>query len=96
MKIYEVNGEKVVAICDEELLGERLSEGKVVLYVDPAFYGDQLVPLSVALREAEDATILNLVGERIVNEAIRRGLVHPDAVLRVNGVPHAQVVKMLW
>ncbi len=96
MKIYEVNGERLIAICDEELLGVKLREGEISLYVDPAFYGDQLVPLSVALAEARQATMLNLVGEKIVNAAIREGLVHPAAVLRVQGVPHAQVVKMPW
>ncbi|HIC99244.1 MAG TPA: DUF424 family protein, partial [Pyrodictiaceae archaeon] len=42
---------------------------------------------------ASSATILNLVGENTVQAAIKAGLVHPQAVLRVAGVPHAQTVK---
>ncbi|AEM39811.1 hypothetical protein Pyrfu_1958 [Pyrolobus fumarii 1A] len=96
MKVFEVNGEKLVAICDEEVLGARLKEDKITLYVDPNFYGERLVPLSVALEEAKTATLLNLVGENIVNAAVREGLVHPQAILRVQGVPHAQVIRMTW
>ncbi len=96
MKVYEVSGERIIAICDEEVLGKKFSEDDITLYVDPTFYGGQLVPLSIALAEARQATMLNLVGEKIVEAAIRAGLVHPAAVIRVQGVPHAQVVKMPW
>ncbi len=96
LRVIETEGEKIVAICDEELLGRRFSEGGIVLYADPKFYGGSLVPLSVALVEAQDATIINMIGEKIVRAAIEAGLVHPQAVLRVEGVPHAQVVRMPW
>ncbi len=94
MKVMDVQGEKIVAICDEELLGRKLVDGELVLHVTEAFYGGQLVPLSYALQKALEATVLNLVGENIVNAAIREGLIHPEAVIRVAGVPHAQAVKM--
>jgi len=95
MKVYKVRGEKLVAICDAELLGVKLVEKNIVLHVDERFYGGQLVPLSIAIREASTATILNLVGENTVQAAIKAGLVHPQAVLRVAGVPHAQTVKFI-
>jgi hypothetical protein len=94
MKVMEVQGEKIVAICDEELLGRKLREGDIVLYVNEAFYKGQLVPLSYAMQKAMEATVLNLVGEKTVNAAVREGLIHPEAIIRVEGVPHAQAVRM--
>ncbi len=96
MNVMEVRGEKIVAICDQELLGVKLVERDRVLHVDPRFYGGQLVPLSVAIREAKTASIINLVGENAVSAAIREGLVHPLAVIRVAGVPHAQAVRVMY
>ena len=29
-----------------------------------------------------------------VNKAIEEGMVHPEAVLKISGVPHAQIVKI--
>jgi len=29
-----------------------------------------------------------------VEKAIQRGFVHPEAVLNIEGVPHAQIVKL--
>ena len=96
INIIEARGEKIVAMCDQDLLGVKLVDGKLVLHVNERFYGGQLVPLSYAMSKAREATILNLVGESVVNAAIKEGLVHPEAVIRVAGVPHAQAVKMLY
>ncbi|ABM80928.1 DUF424 domain-containing protein [Hyperthermus butylicus] len=96
MKVMEVHGEKIVAICDEELLGKKFVEGELVLHINEEFYRGQLVPLSYAMQRAWEATILNLVGENTVNAAIKEGLIHPDAVIRIAGVPHAQAVRMLY
>jgi hypothetical protein len=96
MKIHEAQGEKIIAICDENLLGKRFAENNLVLDVNKYFYGGILVPLSVAMEKAEEATILNLVGINTVNAAIKRKLVHPDAVIKIAGVPHAQAVKVLY
>jgi len=96
MKISETQGEKVIAICDQELLGLKIvdKELNIVFYVSEHFYGGELVPVSYAMSKAKEATILNLVGENTVSAAIKEGLVHPDAVIRIAGVPHAQAVQM--
>jgi hypothetical protein len=35
-----------------------------------------------------------MIGTNIVQKAIEQGLVHPEAVLEICGVPHAQIVKI--
>jgi hypothetical protein len=42
----------------------------------------------------ENSTIVNMIGKNVVKEAIQRGYVHPEAVLNIEGVPHAQIVKI--
>ena len=96
MNVMEVRGERIVAICDSDLLGLKLVDGERVLHVDPRFYGGQLVPISVAMKEAKAATIVNLVGENSVSAAVREGIIHPMAVVRVAGVPHAQAVRVVY
>jgi len=46
------------------------------------------------MHHARNAPIVVLAGEASVSRAVKEGLVHPDAVLRVCGVPYAQVVKL--
>ncbi|MCK4902596.1 MAG: DUF424 family protein, partial [Thermoplasmatales archaeon] len=42
-----------------------------------------------------DATIANLVGEKTIKCAIELGLVDPDCIIKIKGIPHAQMVRML-
>ncbi len=95
VKEYHSEGEFVVAICDAELLGRMLKESSTSFYIDPGFYGGRKITIGEALDLLEASTIANIVGEKIVNAAIKRNLVHRDAVIYIEGVPHAQIIKMI-
>jgi len=47
-----------------------------------------------AVEMIANSTIVNMVGKNIVQKAIEKGYVHPEAVLNIEGIPHAQIVKM--
>ncbi len=91
---YKTEKGKMVACCDEELLGRIFREGKLKLSLQTSFYGNATVDLLEALVLLDGADILNLVGEKIVKAAIEKGLVHPYAVISIAGVPHVQVMKL--
>jgi hypothetical protein len=90
VKKFKSQGELVVAVCDPELLGRSYQEGKLTLDVKREFYQGSLVTFEEALQSIESSTIANIVGERIVSEAIKAGLICEECVLRVASVPHAQ------
>ncbi len=85
---------EVVAICDKELLGKEFREGDVVLSVNEEFFKGFITTLEEAMHHARNAPIVVLAGEASVSRAVKEGLIHPDAILRVGGVPYAQVVKL--
>jgi hypothetical protein len=98
LKVY-VNLKKVgrnvlLAICDCEVLGKTLREGKIVFHIKDEFYNGGKVSLDQAVSMIDNATIVNMVGKKCVEKAIERGYVHPEAVLNIEGVPHAQIVKL--
>lgn len=84
----------LVAVCDEEILGKTFKEGNLILDVNENFYKGELLPINEAINIVKKATIANLVGKNIVSKAIEEGLIHPEAVLRIKSIPHAQIVKM--
>ena len=98
MEVY-VNLKKMgrnvlLAICDCEVLGRTLREGKIVFQVKDEFYNGGKVSVEEALGMIENSTIVNMVGRNCVERAIAKGYVHPEAVLRIEGIPHAQIVKL--
>ena len=84
----------LLAICDADLLGKILKQGKIAFYVREEFYKGPLVSLEEALDLIQQSTIVNMVGRGIVGTVVKKGLVHPEAVLRIDGVPHAQIMKV--
>ncbi len=94
VKIYRVQGEVLLAACDEELLGKTFREGELKLEVKERFYKGELVDESDLEGLLEEATIANLTGERCVTKAIELGYVNRERVLYIQGVPHAQMAKL--
>ena len=84
----------LLATCDADLLGKILRDGKIVFEIREEFYEGPKMTVEEAVELMEESTIVNMVGHNVVKKAIEKGLVHPDAVLEISGVPHAQIVKM--
>ena len=84
----------LLATCDCELLGRVLRDGKIVFEVREEFYKGMKVTIEEAIELCRQSNIVNMVGKCIVHECVKAGLVHPEAILDINGVPHAQIVKI--
>ncbi len=98
MEVY-VNLKKVgrnvlLAVCDSDLLGKTLRQGTIVFHVKDEFYNGGKVGVEEAVNMIANSTIVNMVGKHCVGRAIEKGYVHPEAVLNIEGVPHAQIVKL--
>jgi hypothetical protein len=91
---YTTEKGTLVACCDEEIIGKTFRQGKLKLSIEPKFYGKTAIALEEALRMLVPAEMMNLAGHDIVRAAITQGLVHPDAVIQIDGIPHVQVLKM--
>jgi hypothetical protein len=94
VNLKKIGRNVLLAICDCEMLGRTLREGKIVFHVKEKFYNGGKVSVDEAVGMIANSTIVNLVGKNCVEKAIAKGYVHPDAVLHIEGVPHAQIVKL--
>lgn len=85
-----------MAVCDEEILGRTFVDRKrrLKLEVNERFYKGELMEVGRCLSLVRQASIVNLVGPRIVREALNAGLIQSKAIIRIEGIPHAQIVKM--
>ena len=90
----------VVAICDKELLGKIFEEpfegGIKQLDIKESFYKGEESDIENAKKimqrmSDEDATF-NIVGQRSVNVAIESGIITPEEVMEVSGIPFALVL----
>ena len=75
-KIHQTKKDKIVAICDEHIIGKRIG----YFFINPHFYKEQRVNEQKAIELLKQATI------------IKAGLISPEAVIKVKNIPHAQMV----
>jgi uncharacterized protein len=94
MNLKKVGRNVLLAVCDCDLLGRTLREGKIVFHVKNEFYNGGKATLEEAIGMINNSTVVNLVGKNCVEKAIAKGYVHPEAVLKIEGIPHAQIVKL--
>ena len=98
VKVMEVDEggviRRVVGMCDEGLLGRVFREGDLVLEVNEEFFGGDLLELDEALYIAETSENVMAVGEVIVGKLVEAGLTHPQAILRIAGVPFVILLQV--
>lgn len=96
MRVHRSGHERIVAVCDSEVIGKRLQEGKVVLDLGRyrQFYEGRISPPSSVRKEMKSATSMNIVGERSVGIAIQLGMVRKEDVGYICKVPHVQVYRV--
>ena len=94
MILRKIGNNVLLAMCDAEILGETLRKGKIVFHVKEQFYKGTKVSIEEAIAMIENSTIVNMIGKNVVQKAIEKGHVHPEAVISIEGIPHAQIVKI--
>jgi hypothetical protein len=91
---HSTGNELLVAACDLALIGRRFEEGELCLELRASFFEGEKVDKRLFLEVLALATIANLAGEETVGAAVEAGMVDPECIIRIGGVPHAQLVRM--
>jgi hypothetical protein len=87
------NSAAVVNVCDADLIGRTLSEGKLKMHISRDFFGGDLVGEDEALRLIRESSMISLAGESSVNMALANKLGSPQAVREIEGVPFLMIYK---
>lgn len=89
------NGFIIAAICDEELLGKNISlNNNSIRKVPESFYGGVLITEEEVFKRIENATIINMLGDKIVKKAIKHGLVSEKNVFKIGNISHIQIFNI--
>jgi hypothetical protein len=96
MKTFKKDKEKIVAVCDAELIGKVLREGELVLNLEKyaSFYTGEEVSEVTVEKELLTATSINLVGEKAIAVAKRMRLINESNIVKIQNVPHVQIYRI--
>jgi hypothetical protein len=94
LETYDTEQGRMVAVADVAIVGEVYEEKGVRVDVDPDFYGETVTVREEVMKALRGASIANLVGEEAVEAGLDADVIDEENVLRIDGVPHAQMVRM--
>lgn len=86
----------LINICDEDLIGKTLSEGKLQMHISRDYFGGQLVNAFEALKMMKESSIINLAGEQAVGIALSNKMGAKEAVRVIQGVPFLMIYKFSY
>lgn len=94
VKVHELHGHpKMLAVADKELIGKRVREGDIEIFVDERFYAGKLVGEQELRSLMETHEIIILVGSESLRVAVEEEYTSEETALWIEGVPHVQIYK---
>ena len=83
----------MINVCDAELVGKTLSQGKLVVSLSRDYFQQEVIENEEAADLLKKCSIANLVGEKIVALAISMGFAKEASVKRICGIPFLMIFK---
>jgi len=84
----------VLAVCDEELIGKKFSEGDITLDISERFYKGEKKSEKDLERLLKNSENINLVGKKTIKFAKKLGILNKDSIITIKGIPHAQIIRL--
>ena len=84
----------IFAICDEDLIGKKFSEGDLILDVSKGFYKGEKKSekeLKGIIKKFEN---VNFVGVKTIKFALKLGILNEERIIVIEGIPHAQIIQI--
>ena len=97
LKVHEGEGKRIVAVCDKDLIGSVLDDGKAFMDLDRhrSFYIGEHAPPEDVKEALKDFDSANLVGDKAVGIALELELAEKDEVMYINETPYIQIYRIL-
>jgi len=95
VRTTEYRGTILVNMCDEELVGKTVTEGKLQVHLSKEFYSGEVVGMGEALRLIRTCSIVNLAGSRSVSLAVDNKMGAREAIREIEEVPFLMIYKFL-
>lgn len=83
----------MVDICDLDLIGNRLEQDGLVINLTKEYYQQEIIEQPHAQELLQKCDIANLVGDKIVKQALDLKLAKEVSIRKISGVPFLMIYK---
>jgi uncharacterized protein len=83
----------MIDICDLELIGSKLEQDGLAIDITESYFKQQVIAQQEAGDLLKKCSIANLVGNKIVGQALSMKMAKEASVKRISGVPFLMIFK---
>ncbi|MCD6479095.1 MAG: DUF424 family protein [Candidatus Diapherotrites archaeon] len=94
-KVHTAANKTVLAASDADIIGKTLMFGDVEFHVSEAFYKGKKVSESELSKLLDEHNNINLIGEKVVSVALKKGLISERSIIKIQGIPHVQIYRLV-
>ena len=94
VKTTNYQNSNMLNMCDEDLLGKVIKNGKLQINITQSYYGQRLVEQAEAETLLQSCSILNLVGKNTIQLSVDLKVGSQQGVKTIDDVPFLIVFKM--
>ena len=87
VRISDYQKNIMVNMCDTELIGKHIVDGKLKIHISENYYGAKIVDTDEAISLLKSASIMNLVGKETISLAIDLGIGSESGVKIISDIP---------
>lgn len=93
--VKQVNQQRnrMLNICDAELVGRTLRQSDLEIRITKSYYGDRVVDEREAESLLRNSSIINMAGKKTIDLSIKMGIGSAKGVKEIEGIPFLIVFK---
>lgn len=91
IKIHHINKQKIISICDENLLNKEFKDNELILKINEPYFGGELREFSSILeiiKNIKQETIIHAVGAEISKKFIEESIIEEENLNYVSDIPY--------
>ena len=85
-------GQLILAICDSDIKGKKFTDNDMQLDLSTGFYDGEEMSEEDIKKLFKMAYIVNIVGEKSIESAIKSKIINKENIIKISGIPHAQCI----
>ena len=93
--IHKVNGKKIVAVSDSEIIGKKFEEGNKQIDLTADFYKGEEKSEDEIVEMIKDAYIVQFTGEKSIGFGIKNKIIGKENIIKISGIPHAEGIIVM-
>ena len=93
-KLQKIGNESLLAVADKNIIGKSFESNDLNIHVSENFYYEKECGEKEILKIINSATIVNAVGNSIIELMLKNMLIEKENIIEIGGVMHAQLVRV--